>query len=157
MDSKSIENLPDEILEKIVHNLDLENLKSSSLVSKRWNGVISASPRFLQLTKIQLKYFNVGNNYNYKITRQYQHMEIIMSEKFYRSWFSEDEIDNPFEAISQLKLKLKTCRLECLCELAKSEIDVLKNFLHNVGPNQPFIETVKLNKNKEKVVIELSF
>lgn len=157
MDSKSIENFPDEILENIFHNLDLESLKSSSLVSKRWNKVISGSPKFLQLTKIKLKYFNVGDNYNYKITRQYQHMEIIMSEKFYRKWFSEGEIKNPFEAISQLKLKLKTCRLECLCELAKSEIDLLKNFLHNMGPNQPFIEIEKFNKNKEKVVLELSF
>jgi F-box-like len=75
MSQTTIDELPDEILTKIVEKLNFKQLLSSTLVCHRWNNVISCSRAFLASAKVAIQ-INKDLSENRQFSREYSRIKL---------------------------------------------------------------------------------
>lgn len=100
---QSIDQLPNEMLLEIFTWMDQETLKQSSLVSHKWNGIISQTSETMEKLPLKLKHIHLSKDI--KLKRRYQ--EATLSEI---SYFS-DQLLNELTGIGGtiVKLNLINC------------------------------------------------
>lgn len=74
----SIDSLSTQLLTQIFEYLEFEEMKTSTLVSKKWNQIISISCKFLKTTKIVL-HLNENEMKSLRFTRKYQQIYIKLT------------------------------------------------------------------------------
>lgn len=125
--------LPDEIWHKIFSYLTHKELKSATLVSKTWNGLISNSPRFILRTKLNINARTKNSLQILKISqRAYRRVEINFAETEYLS----AAVTMWTEYLGQLELHKCTVVGSEFLELLRQSSSITALILHNVKIEQ---------------------
>lgn len=151
MSEISIDNLPNEILEKIYGFLSYKDLKRATLVSQRWNSVISSSKKFLNQTKATLKLYEYDNDMSWILIRNYRNVCINIF-KGKREESVASRVSGHHSAIKKAVMEVESSLDESRdgSELMKLVNPPEENFLHlqnllQMLKNLPYIQELEIN------------